>query len=210
MFLRAPNAGAVALLPSWHPAPAGEVCRKADRSLDKLQVCEGWGVAGLALSPATHVPPPRHAPRQLQRGGFLGKTWGASPNWGGSPAVSPVLRTYQKQRAASSILSGQPGFLVFGDRKALLHVYHFRRRSYLLRGSGDDKGRGWSTMFPPRGSANRPRRRGVAVLGRRGVMVPVAKPTLLPGRATHTPTGLLHTSFPHISAGLHHGAAEPS
>lgn len=115
-------------LPSWHPAAAGEVCRKADTSLDKLQVSEGWVLQGWPRPRATHVPPPRHAsPSTAARR----ETWGASPNWGGqggSPSVSPFLRTYQKQRAFASILSGRLGFWVLGEPRAVLRVCRSGRR----------------------------------------------------------------------------------
>lgn len=123
-FLRAPDASAIALLPSWHPAPAGEVCRKADRSLDKLQVSEGWVLQGWPCPRARTCPQPGTLPINCSTAAFW-ETWGASPNWGGLPAVSPFLRTYQKQKAFSPILSGQPGSSVFGDQKSCIACLSF-------------------------------------------------------------------------------------
>lgn len=86
-FLRALNSRAASLRPRWHPAPAGDICRKAGRSCTNHRSpragCRGAGP--VPMSPRAFLSPPRAQPCLLfvsRSTAALWEAWGASPAWG--------------------------------------------------------------------------------------------------------------------------------
>ena len=130
----------------------------------------------------------------------LWETWGASPNWGGLPAVFTYSENLPEAKSFFFHLVRPARLLGVWGPKSYIACLSFEEE---VRGSGGDKGRVCSTVLPARDSANRPRRRERPCRGNaeRWYLWPSPSCCREPGQAPRTPTGLLHTSFPPISVG---------
>lgn len=190
--------------PLLAPSPCQGGWGKADRSLDKLQVSEGWVLQGWPRPQAHTCPHPGTLPRQPQHSGSLGNLGSISKSGWLTSSFTVSENLPEAKSFFFHLVRPAPASQCLGTKKLYLRVCHFRRR----REDQEETRTGLVARFslpPPAAgdSANPPRRRGRPCWGKaeRWYLWPNPSCCWELGRATHIPTGLLHVGFPPISVG---------
>lgn len=114
--------------PLLAPSPCQGDWGKADRSLDKLQVSEGWVLQGWPRPRARTCPHPGTLPRQPQRSGSLGNLGSISKSGWLTSSFTVSENLPEAKSFFFHLVRPAPASQCLGTKKLYLRVCHFRRR----------------------------------------------------------------------------------